>query len=208
MASGQLIPPYPSTNQTLQPPKRRLPAPTPTQERKPRQSKLAKENHISASEELEIKEAFSLFSIRDPTSPSPKATMIPTPDIRRALIALGTPAASAAELRELTETVDPAREGVVSYEHFVAVASLKMQARSEESQREEVETAFRLFARGEGRGRITMADLRRVARELKEDVGEQVLRDMIMEANGGGGVNKGVGVGEFEGVMRRAGVFS
>lgn len=94
------------------------------------------------------------------------------------------------------------------YEHFVAVAALKMQSRSEESQREEVEMAFRLFARGEGRGRITMADLRRVARELKEDVGEEVLRDMIMEANGGGGVNKGVGVGEFEGVMRRAGVFS
>ena len=68
--------------------------------------------------------------------------------------------------------------------------------------------AFRLFARGEGQGRITMGDLRRVARELKEDVGEQVLRDMIMEANGGGGVNKGVGVGEFEGVMRRVGVFS
>lgn len=128
--------------------------------------------------------------------------------MRRALIAVGAPAASATELRELTDTVDPAGEGFVSYEHFVAVAALKLQSRSEESQREEVEMAFRLFARGEGQGRITVADLRRVARELKEEVGEQVLRDMIMEANGGGGASKGVGVGEFEGVMRRAGVFS
>ncbi|KAA6408609.1 MAG: hypothetical protein FRX48_07691 [Lasallia pustulata] len=187
------------------PPKRRPPAATPTQEKKARPSKLAKENNISAPEELEIKEAFSLFSIPDPSS---KAEVIPTPDIRRALIALGTPAASTAELRELTETVDPTAEGFVSYEHFVAVAALKLQSRSDESQREEVETAFRLFTRGDGQGRITMADLRRVARELKEDVSDQVLRDMIMEANGGSGVIKGVGVGEFEGVMKRAGVFS
>lgn len=55
-----------------------------------------------------------------------------------------------------------------------------------------------------------MGHLKRVARELREEVPEQVLRDMILEANGGGGnseVQRGVDVKEFEGVMRRAGVF-
>jgi len=58
--------------------------------------------------------------------------------------------------------------------------------------------------------RITLADLRRIARELREDVDDKVLRMMIEEANGEtgrGGVERGVGRREFEGVMRRAGVF-
>ncbi len=69
---------------------------------------------------------------------------------------------------------------------------------------------------------ITLADLRRVAALLRLDgsggggegggkgrevVTEEVLRDMILEANGGRGVGVGVGKGEFEGVMRRAGVW-
>lgn len=51
--------------------------------------------------------------------------------------------------------------------------------------------------------------LRRVAKELKMDgeAGEAVLKDMILEANGGAGVGVGVGREEFEGVMRRAGIF-
>lgn len=59
---------------------------------------------------------------------------------------------------------------------------------------------------GEGEEKITIETLRRVAKVLKEDVDEGVLRDMILEANGGAGVRKGVGRGEFEGVMRRCGM--
>lgn len=78
----------------------------------------------------------------------------------------------------------------------------------------EIDEAFRLFVGGGGeRGDndrdevITLGALRRVARELKEDVAEGLLRDMILEANGGAGVGKGVKKIEFEAVMRRAGVF-
>jgi len=38
-------------------------------------------------------------------------------------------------------------------------------------------------------------------------VGEELLRDMILEANGGAGVGRGVKKDEFDGVMRRAGVW-
>ena len=64
--------------------------------------------------------------------------------------------------------------------------------------------AFGLFTRGEER-EIGLGDLRRVAKDLREDVPESVLRDMLREATGGG--TGGVGLEEFEGVMRRAGVF-
>lgn len=75
--------------------------------------------------------------------------------------------------------------------------------RDEEQQSAEVEKAFALFTRGEERD-ITLGDLKRIALELREDVPESVLRDMVREAKGGG--LGGVGKEEFEGVMRRAGV--
>jgi hydroxyacylglutathione hydrolase len=71
-----------------------------------------------------------------------------------------------------------------------------------------------LFTRGGAGGAaaapadvITLAHLRRVAAVLKEDVDEELLKDMILEANGGQGVVRGVGMDEFDGVMRSAGVW-
>lgn len=50
---------------------------------KARQSKLAKENNITAQEENEIKEAFALFSVpRD----GEKEGVIPTQDVRKAMM--------------------------------------------------------------------------------------------------------------------------
>ena len=93
------------------------------------------------------------------------------------------------------------------------MAALKLNARGEEEEGEEVRQGFELFMRMGavgGRGgdeKITMGMLRRVAGLLKEDVGDDVLRDMILEANGGSGVGKGVNMQEFEGVMRRGSYF-
>lgn len=190
-----------------QPPKkqkRQSGAPPP--EKKAQRSKLAKENDITAAEEAEIKEAFTLFSQEHPDYPNSKEGAISTGSVRRALTALGTPPSSAGELQELLETVDPDESGWVPYEHFVAIAALKLNARTDDTVNEEVETAFRLFTRGSAE-KITLGSLRRIARDLKEDVDEQVLKDMISEANGGSGIGHGVGLQEFEGVMRRAGVF-
>ena len=64
-----------------------------------------------------------------------------------------------------------------------------------------------MFASSGGEDKITLSTLKRVARALKEEVDEDVLRDMILEANGGAGVGRGVDKEEFEGVMRRAGVW-
>jgi hypothetical protein len=99
----------------------------------------------------------------------------------------------------------------------VAVCALKLHARAGDAgaRRTEVDEAFALFAAhggggggDAGEGRIGLAQLRRVAATLKLDgVSDELLRDMILEANGGAGVGKGVGRDEFESVMRRAGVW-
>jgi Ca2+-binding EF-hand superfamily protein len=71
----------------------------------------------------------------------------------------------------------------------------------------EVDSAYQLFTRGTD-GPITLNHLRRIAREHKEDsVGDELLKDMILEANGGAGVNAGVTLEQFHDVMTRAGVF-
>ncbi|KYG43824.1 hypothetical protein M433DRAFT_330981 [Acidomyces richmondensis BFW] len=169
-----------------------------------RRSKLAKENDITADQEAEIQEAFALFSSDKSVS---KDSMISINDVRRCLIALNAPPSNSAELRELLEVIDPENSGWATYEHFLGVAALKINSRHEgdaDAQNEEVATAYKLFTKGEDRD-ITIADLRRVARELREEVPENVLKDMIREATGGG--LGGVGIDDFENTMRRAGVF-
>ncbi|KAL9100548.1 MAG: hypothetical protein Q9163_004086 [Psora crenata] len=187
----------------LMPPKRRPPA-QPAQKKAPRQSALAKENGISAATEASIKETFNLFAT--------SKTSLPSNTLRRALTALNVPPSSAEEYDELLSAADPEDEGWISYSNFVAIAALKLNSQGEEDKRKEVEDAFQLFLKmggdgghkGKGRGdKITMAMLRKVAGLLKEDVGDDLLRDMMLEANGGAGVGSGVGIDEFEGVMRR-----
>lgn len=96
----------------------------------------------------------------------------------------------------------------------MAICALKLHQRDDdgdgdEAHDAEVREAFDLFTGGQG-GQdtlLTVAHLRRVAMTLKQDVPEDLLRDMILEANQGAGVGKGVGRREFEEVMRRAGVW-
>ncbi|KAK1237676.1 hypothetical protein MKX07_006804 [Trichoderma sp. CBMAI-0711] len=193
----------------LQPPKRKSGGHSTAP--KPRQSKLAKEHNVSAQEEAEIKEAFSLFA--EPMD-GEKLGVLPINDLKSALIALGIPPSSPAELQEFISILDPESDGFATFEPFFAICALKFHARDRdgyddrdsEAHRRELAEAFQLFTNG-AEGPITLAHLRRVAAVLKEDVDEELLKDMILEANGGAGVARGVGMEEFDGVMRSAGVW-
>jgi Ca2+-binding EF-hand superfamily protein len=109
----------------------------------------------------------------------------------------------------------------VEFVPFLSYAAIAMHNKEEESDgeeddehqaesnAEEVSAAYRLFTHG-GAGPITIAHLRRVAKELREDVPDDVLKDMILEANSGvkgkGRDVGGVSLEEFENVMKRAGL--
>ncbi|KAH7632976.1 hypothetical protein B0T09DRAFT_406536 [Sordaria sp. MPI-SDFR-AT-0083] len=198
----------------------------------PRQSKLAKENNITAQEEAEIKEAFSLFA--EPMD-GEKEGVIPIGDVRRAMIALGIPPKTNHELREFTSILDPEDEGFATYPSFLAICAIKLSSRdrTSEAHMREVDEAFALFVgrsveeieqiynddhdneeeeeypeEQQEKPVIILAHLKRVAAVLKEEnVTDELLRDMILEANGGAGVGRGVRREEFDGVMRRAGVW-
>ncbi|KFY32205.1 hypothetical protein V493_00420 [Pseudogymnoascus sp. VKM F-4281 (FW-2241)] len=186
------------------PAKRRAPSGGEPSAPKSRQSKLAKEHNISGHEENEIKEAFSLFSI---PHKGEKEGVIPTQDVKKAMIALGVQPTKP-ELAEFLEILDPDSEGYAPYSSFVAICALKMRAKDNDTSArdEEVEQGYQLFTNGTD-GPITMAHLKRTAAMLKEDVSEDLLKDMILEANGGSGLSKGVGREEFAEVMKRAGVW-
>ncbi|KAI9852522.1 MAG: hypothetical protein M1824_001871 [Vezdaea acicularis] len=194
------------------PPKRRKTTrSSPAAPAAPKRSKIARENDLTANEEAEIKEAFHLFSLSGSETgvrgfEDEKEGVIPTADVRRALIALGLAPSHKEELKEIVATLDPDSEGYVPYGNFLSVCALKMHSRTDETVSDEISAAYSLFTAG-GNGPITMAHLRRIARDLKENVTDGQLSDMILEANGGAGVSRGVREKEFEDVMRRAGVF-
>lgn len=134
--------------------------------------------------------------------------------------ALGIPPKDKSELSEYVSILDPEDEGFATYPSFVAICALKLHARdaTSDAHLREVDEAFALFLGGSAQmihnkagepveTPITMAHLRRVAAVLKEEVSDDLLRDMILEANGGAGVGRGVKKDEFESVMRRAGVW-
>ncbi|KAL4889640.1 hypothetical protein BDV59DRAFT_186277 [Aspergillus ambiguus] len=186
------------------PPKKRGPPAAP---KRSRQSKLAKENDISAEEENEIKEVFHLFSTASEGFENEKEGVIPREDVRKALVALGLGPSDSKELYSILSAIDPTGTGFVPYEPFLSVAAAKLRSRDDDAMAAEVDTAFQLFTRGADRP-ITLSDLRRIAHELKEDnLGDDLLRDMIQEANGGAGVGAGVTLEQFHEVMTRAGVF-
>jgi len=185
----------------------------PSASRSSRRSKLAKENDITAEEETEIKEAWSLFRLDDVDGyEDEKEGVIRTRDVEDAMRAQGLAPGGRSQMQEFLETLDPDSAGYVTYPHFLALCALQLRSKTDESRDEEVRAAFGLF-RPTGHGvadhdqTIRLQDLRAVARTLREDVSDDVLKAMILEANGGRGVGGGVTLDDFRAIITRAGVF-
>ncbi|KAF2796748.1 EF-hand superfamily Ca2+-modulated protein [Melanomma pulvis-pyrius CBS 109.77] len=203
------------------PPKRRAPSSRTTVTAK-RPSKLAKEHGLTADQEAEIREAYGLFAIQHPAHQNSKEGVLRKDDVRRCLISLNL-APEKSELPSILAIIDPVNTGFVGFDPFISYAALALRNKEagfdddddedeeyhEEANAQEVRAAYTLFTHG-GSGPITLAHLRRVAKELREDVSDDILNDMIREANGGvkgkGRDTGGVGLEEFEAVMRRAGL--
>eukprot|EP00923_Selenidium_pygospionis_P006803 GHVN01011685.1.p1 GENE.GHVN01011685.1~~GHVN01011685.1.p1 ORF type:complete len:102 (-),score=30.92 GHVN01011685.1:429-734(-) len=92
-------------------------------------------------------------------------------------------------------------QGVIRYEEFLNMMKIKM---AERDPMEEIRKAFRLFD-DDGSGRITFKNLKRVAKELGEDILDEELQEMIDEAdrNGDGEIDEE----EFARIMRKTNLF-
>jgi hydroxyacylglutathione hydrolase len=173
---------------------------------------------VSLEKETEIRSAWDAFrSLNVPDYEEHKEGVIRTEDVKKALAAQGLKL-KPSDLSEAIEILDPESEGIVTFSQFFEVSAI-YQNQSNESgdssnddddaagnaaQQAELDEAFKLFTKGYSRP-ITVQDLREIARTLKEDVDESVLRAMVLEANGNKGVSSGVSREDFADVAARAG---
>lgn len=171
---------------------------------------------MSLEKDTEIRSAWDAFrTLNVPNFEDHKEGVIRTEDVKKALAAQGLKL-KPSDLTEAVEILDPESEGIVTFEQFFEVSAIYQNQTNDSgddsdgndgessAHQTEIEEAFKLFTKGYNRP-ITVQDLREVARTLKEDVDESVLRAMILEANGNKGVSSGVNRDDFADVAARAG---
>lgn len=172
--------------------------------------KLAKEHDLQESDVRQVREAFDL--IAGSSSKLTASATIPVSAVRSGLSALGldaTPHELKSITNHLTALVSAAQDETtsekrisdgVTFEMFLDVVAVKMSDRDKSS---EVDHAFELFDPS-NTGKITVHDLRRIAKLLGEDkLKDEDLINMLQEAGDANGIDKA----QFEEVMGRAGMW-
>ncbi|XP_073442854.1 centrin-3 [Dendrobates tinctorius] len=142
-------------------------------------TKKKKKRELSEEQKQEIKDAFDLFD-------TDKDKAIDYHELKVAMRALGFDVKKADVLRILKD-YDGEVTGRISFEDFNEVVTDLILDRDPQ---EEMMKAFKLFDDDDS-GRISMRNLRRVARELGENMTDEELRAMIEEfdKDGDGEIN-------------------
>ena len=83
------------------------------------------------------------------------------------------------EVKRMIADIDREGRGIIEFQGFLDVMSIKM---AERDPREEILKAFRLFD-DDSTGKISLRNLKRVARELGETMTDDELQEMIDEAD-------------------------
>eukprot|EP01070_Trichotokara_eunicae_P005105 Trichotokara_eunicae@DN4340_c0_g1_i1.p1 len=162
--------------------------------RKPQVRKgSVRRRELTEDQKREIQEAFNLFD-------TDGSGFIDTRELRVVLRALGFEPKQD-ELRNLISKVDKENNGAISFASFQEVMTEKMADRDPQ---EEMLKAFRLFD-DDDTGKITLKNLRRVAKEIGADVTEEEMQEMIDEADrdGDGAINED----EFCRIMKKTQLF-
>jgi centrin-1 len=126
---------------------------------------------LTEEQRQEIKEAFDLFDTDGSGS-------IDAKELKVAMRALGFEPKKE-EIRKMISDVDTDGSGTIDFNEFMDMMTAKM---SEKDSREEILKAFRLFDDDET-GKISFKNLKRVAKELGENMTDEELQEMIDEAD-------------------------
>ncbi len=145
--------------------------------------KKYEKNGLTEDEVMEIKEAFDLFD-------SDKSGEIDVEELKNALKNLGIDAKNQT-LANMMADLDKDKSGQIDFNEFIDMMTAKM---SDRDTREDLEKVFRLFLGDDDKAdKITIKHLKRVARELNENMSDEELQEMIVRAD----LNKDQGV-DFE----------
>ncbi|XP_044513664.1 centrin-2-like [Gracilinanus agilis] len=155
--------------------------------------KLEPKPELSEDQKQEIREAFDLFDT-DGTG------TIDVKELKVAVRALGFEPKKE-EIKKMVSEVDKEGTGKISFNDFLAVMTQKM---NEKDTKEEILKAFKLFD-DDDTGKISFKNLKRVARELGENLTDEELQEMIDEADrdGDGEVNEQ----EFLRIMKKSSIY-
>src|SRR5579871_2503900 len=126
---------------------------------------------LTEEQKQEIKEAFDLFD----TDGSEK---IDAKELKVAMRALGFEPKKE-EIRKMIADADKNGSGVIDFPEFLDMMTVKM---AERDPREEMLKAFRLFDDDET-GKISFKNLKRVAKELGENMTDEEIQEMVDEAD-------------------------
>merc|ERR1719376_529190 len=139
-----------------------------------------KRPELTDEQKQEVKDAFDLFD-------SEKTGKIDYHELKVAMRALGFEVKKA-EAQELMRDYDRHQTGYIGYEDFREILTERI---SQQDPMEEIAKAFRLFD-DDGTGKISFRNLKRIARELGENLTDEELQEMIDEADrdGDGEVNE------------------
>nr|XP_046231392.1 centrin-3 [Scatophagus argus] len=143
-------------------------------------NKRKKRRELTEDQKHEIKEAFDLFD-------TDKDKEIDYHELKVAMRALGFEVKKVDVLKILKD-YDREGNGKITFEDFSEVVTDRI---LERDPKEEILKAFKLFDDDES-GKISLRNLRRVARELGENISDEELRSMIDEfdADGDGEINQ------------------
>ncbi|CAF3259715.1 unnamed protein product [Rotaria socialis] len=174
-------------------------ATTATQIKRPALGGAAKKRAAGSRSDLteeqkgEIREAFDLFDADGTGS-------IDVKELKVAMRALGFEPKKE-EIKKMLADIQKENAGTIDFNDFLQLMSQRM---AEKDSKEEILKAFRLFD-DDSTGRISFKNLKRVAKELGENLTEEELQEMIDEADrdGDGEINEQ----EFLRIMKKTSLY-
>ena len=160
---------------------------------KPQQQKKNNRTELTEEQKQEIKEAFDLFDTEGRNE-------IDAKELKVAMRALGFEPKKE-EVRKILSEIDRNGEGVVRFEDFAEIMTVKMLERDPV---EEMKKAFMLICE-EGHDKITLKSLKKTAEELGENMTKEELQEMLEEADRDG--DGEIGEEDFIKIMKKTNLF-
>ena len=153
-----------------------------------------KRSELTEEQKQEIKEAFDLFD-------TDGSGTIDAKELKVAMRALGFEPKKE-EIRKMIADADRDGSGVIDFPEFLDMMTQKM---AERDPREEMLKAFRLFDDDET-GKISFKNLKRVAKELGENMTDEEIFEMIEETDKDG--DSEISLEEFTNIMNHTKLFN